>query len=355
MANETRLTLIGDGIENPWNARTMIDAAGMFGSDCLFRDRSGLLDAWQAAAMTGRRPMLVSRDALVAGYAPILALDNLDGAADVYGFRSPPGPRPAVVAGNERRGIARDIASIATGAVQIPMVSRRLNCLNVAAASAVALYYLSRGGGGAAQLTTQPQKRRPELMLIGGADHVELGSTIRSAGAFGWERIFVEDRGRVWFGCDRVTRSEGRAAARRGRNPIRLIAAPAGGRYAFDEVCVVTRRPTGMPVHRANLARGPRQLLVVPDESCLDLEREPWDRLGRAVRRVHLDLPRPNFVYHLRLIASIALAEAARQIGQRARPAPGRPAPREPVYDATLALLMDEQGETVSLDDLSDY
>jgi len=39
-----------------------------------------------------------------------------------------------------------------------------------------------------------PRIRRPELLLLGAGDHFELGSTIRSAAAFGWERAFIEDR-----------------------------------------------------------------------------------------------------------------------------------------------------------------
>ena len=150
------------------------------------------------------------------------------GAKDVYGFRAPAGPNPALVAGNERRGVAHDVASAAQTFVQIPMPSRTLNTVNVAAASAVALYYLSRGGGGMLQTSGHPQKRRPELFIIGGADHVELGSTVRSAGAFGWEHAILEDRAQAWFGSARAVRNEGRAAARSHRNPIKLVPAQPG-------------------------------------------------------------------------------------------------------------------------------
>ena len=73
-----------------------------------------------------------------------------------------------------------------------------------------------------------PTSRRPELSLLGPGDHFELGSTIRSAAAFGWERALIEDRHDVWFNCDRAVRSEGRAAARRARNEILLL--PAGAK-----------------------------------------------------------------------------------------------------------------------------
>jgi len=51
-----------------------------------------------------------------------------------------------------------------------------------------------------------PRTRRPELLLLGAGDHFELGNAIRSAAGLGWERAFVEDRHRVWFGCNREIR-----------------------------------------------------------------------------------------------------------------------------------------------------
>lgn len=354
MTNE-RITLVGDGIENPWNAQTLIDAAGMFGGDCLFRDRGELANAWQTTFPAAGSLALTSHEELVHTYAPIIAFDNLNGASAVYGFRMARGGRPAVVVGNERHGLARDMQIVAHHAVQIPLLSRNLNCLNVAAAAAVALYYLSRGGGGQLQSSIHPHKRRPELMMIGTGSHVELGSAIRSAGAFGWERLFVEDRAGVWFGCNRIVRSEGRAAARRGRNPIHVIPTTPDRSYSFGEVCVVTVTGKGTPLHQARLAAGPRQLIAIPDESCLDLSREDWSRLGKKVTFMHVDVPCRDFVYHYRLIATIILAEVARQVGRRLRDAVGRPTRHAPFYDHALDVLSKEQGETVFLEDLECY
>jgi hypothetical protein len=243
---------------------------------------------------------------------------------------------------------------MANHTVQIPLVSRMLTSLNVAAASAVALYYLSRGGGGTVHISREPQKRRPELLLIGGADHWELGSTIRSAGAFGWQRVLVEDRCGVWFGADRVTQSEGRAAARRARNPIRLIPVPASDRFTFEKVIVVTRRQRGIPLHRAHLAGGPRSVIVLPDESASDIEHEDWQRLGKQVDFVSIDTMAAIDTYHYRLVATIALAEIARQVGQPALGKP-RPARRTPTYDFALTLHDAARGETVFLEDLACY
>lgn len=348
------ITLVGDGIENPWNAQTLLHAAGLFGSACVFRDRCDLARTWGETIAGPPLPPMVSPAELAAGYAPIVAFDNLPGADSVYGFQLGRGPRPAVVVGNERHGIAKDVVALARRAVQIPMGSRRLNCLNVAAAAAVALYYLSRGGGGKLQ-AGGGGKRRPELWLLGAADHVELGSSIRSAGAFGWERVFVEDRGGVWFGQDRATITEGRAAARSARNPIRVIPTSADRAYAFEEVAIVTLHEHGIPLHQAQLARGPSQVIVIPDETAVDLSHESWQRLARHVRYVHLPVPFPDSPYHYRLIASIALAEVARQVGQPSRPTPTRPRRHEPLYDRALELLSEELGELVDLSELEGY
>jgi hypothetical protein len=74
------LTLVGDGIENPWNARAMQHAAGMFGAGCRFRDCAGLAGAWQAADLAGTPPLL-NRDELVGTYRPLIVLDNVAGGA----------------------------------------------------------------------------------------------------------------------------------------------------------------------------------------------------------------------------------------------------------------------------------
>ena len=82
--------------------------------------------------------------------------------------------------------------------------------------------------------------------VLGPGNHVEVGSAIRSTAAFGWGRVFIEDRKQVWFGCDRAIRSEGRAAARRGRNEITCIPCPAGASHAFAHVTIITTQPNAL-------------------------------------------------------------------------------------------------------------
>jgi hypothetical protein len=65
--------------------------------------------------------------------------------------------------------------------------------------------------------------------------------------------------------------------------------------------------------------------------------------------RIDVDTPGPQ---PYRLVASIALAEAARQIGLRA--ARGR-GPRHAGYERALPIGLPGVGEVLTLDDLMDY
>lgn len=190
--------------------------------------------------------------------------------------------------------------------------------------------------------------------MIGGSDPIELGSALRSAAAFGWERVLLEDRGGVWFDCDRVVRSEGRAAARRGRNDIRLLRCTPSAQYAYSEVVIVTASGDGPPLHRLSLTGGPRQLVVLADESAGPMAESEYGRLGQHVRVAKLDLPRAALAYHFRLLATVALAEVARQVG-RPRPGERPPRPALPAYDRGLARAATQAGELVRFSDLMAY
>lgn len=345
------VTLIGDSIENPSNALVMKAAGAMFGAPCRFRDTKGLNQA-ASGAQRGEPFLTIEPDEIPALHSRSVAFDNLPGAAELYGYKL--GPDFSVMVGNERRGLSYECAKLATDKVQVPMLSRRVNCLNVAAASAVALYYLCGTRVGAMAVRGEPNNRRPEVLLLGPGDHVELGSTIRSCAGFGWGRVFIEDRNQVWFGCERAIRSEGRAGARRGKNEILCIPCPPGADHGFSTVTIITTKPLGAPLHRVNLARGSSQLVVIPDEKNVDHSAETWSRLGKEIELAHLQIPATEYDYHYRLPATIALAEISRQVGRRpAVKAP--PALRPPIYDHRLARLAEVSGHLVSLEELSDY
>jgi hypothetical protein len=119
-------------------------------------------------------------------------------------------------------------------------------------------------------------------------------------------------------------------------------------------VTVITSRRNGPPIHRVNLARGASQLVVIPDEGQTAFAEAEWSRLGAEVEFACLQIPADEFIYHYRLMATIALAEISRQVGRR----PSlklRPSARYPIYDLKLARLAEAAGEWVHWEDLEAY
>jgi hypothetical protein len=310
--------LIGDGIEQPANARALLDAASMFGVPCAFRDSRGLAAAWSVELAGHPLPTVDSM-------GPVVAVENVPGAESVFTAAAPK-PGQSLVVGNERLGVRPDVLREAATCVQIPMAGGAVNTLNVAAAAAVAMYYLL--GRHDRRRRRDRQQRRPSLLFVGPGDHVEAGSALRSAAAFGWRTVGLDDREKVWFGTPRPIRAEARAAARSHRNPLRVV--QMAGSETFDRVVVAGGAVEGPPLHRVDLAGGPGTLLVVPDE----VAAGPWQ--GSNVTFARLDLPGGGFPYRFRLTASIVLAEVARQLGTGTR---ARTAARTGAYRSELHLM----------------
>jgi hypothetical protein len=163
--------------------------------------------------------------------------------------------------------------------IQIPIQSVTLNCLNVArrsdrAVPACTAWRQDRDARWA-------HRRTSGVMLPDVDDAIELGSAFRSAACFGWKEVGVADRHGVWCDADRVTRSLGRGAARRARNPIRVL--PALATNAFDKVCVIGAGGASpcagrtWPVARASFVLG--------DPDAVDLSL-----LASRVRRTRLEV-----------------------------------------------------------------
>lgn len=332
-----RAHLVGDGVENPANARALLDTAAMFEVPCLFRDTRGLADRWSVER--GGQPLPTVGPGGVP--APVVAVENAPGAGSVFTTRLPAG-RPSIVVGNERRGIRADLMAASTLSVQIPAAGRGIDTLNVAAAAAVALYYLLGATGRRSPRSARPEAHRPAVVLVGPRDHVEAGSALRTAAAFGWQTVGLDDRDKVWFGTPRTMRAEGRAAARSHRNPLRVVPVPddvhSGRHSGYERVVVAGTNVPGPPLHRVDLTGGPRTALVIPDGTVPE---------GAGVEYARVDVPGGNDRY--RLVASIVLAEAARQLG--IRPATR---PRRFAYESTLTLVPPE-ADLVHPDELLAY
>jgi tRNA G18 (ribose-2'-O)-methylase SpoU len=341
--------LLGDGIENPANAQALLDVAAMFGIDCRFRDTRGLGDRWDA--VRGGKLPLIEPDVDIASLAPLLAVENAPGADSIYDAQ-PPRAGSRLVVGNERLGIRGDLLRMADQCVEIPTARGGVNTLNVAAAAAVAAFYLLTGDGRPMRRAPQPARRRPAVLLAAPTDHVEAGSAIRSAAAFGWRSVGLDDLHGVWFGVPRAARTEGRAAARTHRNATRVLPMRAEGPLGFKRVVVAGAAVDGRRILDVDLAGGRDTLLVIPDEDGAgDVD---WASLGGRTEFARVELPEAAFRYRYRLVASIVLAEAARQIG---RPAvAGRPAPRRGLsYESALEVAATAGVEVVSPAELRAY
>jgi tRNA G18 (ribose-2'-O)-methylase SpoU len=289
------ISFYADGVENGANLRRIEDAAHLLG-------------VTSSTSIDGR----------------LIAIENTPGAREIYG-RRPLRDDATVAVGNERRGISQRLLAIADETIVIPTQSRTVTTLNVAAAAAVAGWFLLRGSGQQAT-AARPEHRRPGLLLVGD-DHVEVGSSLRSAAAFGFRDVLLEDGGAGWFAGPSNVRREARAAARRHKNPLRVHPATlAESASRYDEIVLVTASGAGPQLSRERLTRGLRQLVIVgaKPEDAAAAEHVTVASLGLQ----------PMEHEPLRLTASIVLAEIARQVGRR-RPVPGPP-PRAPRWEKAI-------------------
>jgi hypothetical protein len=198
-------------------------------------------------------------------------------------------------------------------------------------------------GSGAQARVARPETRRRWLLIVGD-DHVEVGSSLRSAAAFGFRDVFLEDLSCGWFDGPAAKRREARAAARRHKNPLRLHRATLDDAARYQEILVVTPFGPGVPIQRERIARGNRQLIVIGART-----EEMGAGISDRVRVATLGLE-PVQSPPQRLVASIALAEIARQVGRR-HPVPGvrRPSPR---YKKAVELVLSREFTIVDPSDL---
>jgi hypothetical protein len=115
------------------------------------------------------------------------------------------------------------------------------------------------------------------------------------------------------------------------KNPLHVRRAPLGVTAGFGEIVVITPWGPGRPISRERFARG-RRLIVVIGLAPEQIQAPPAARIRMATLGL-----RPTGCAPLRLTASIALAEIARQAGRPAGRGPA-PAPRWPVYQREVKL-----------------
>ena len=351
---QAAFTILADGVANPANIAALMEAAALFQGSVALRPGATFIQEWAAAFPDIAPPPFVDAGGLAA-FAPRIALDNLRGAVSVFDAHAGAGPAPALLVGNEQRGLTPAFQSAAMQSIVIPMRSPNVSTLNVAAAAATALWFLTVGRQG---------RRRgrgggplPEVLFLDPRDHVELGCSIRSAAALGWQRVFVADRFGVWFDAPRAVVAEGRAAARRHKNSIRVIPVPDPAVLLSTPHVIVTPYG-GAPSIQAVRLQGPGLLVFADDGAAIAVgsRATTGTRQGRAVlpheaTLVSLGQPR-TAVPRLRFTATIALAEVARRYG----PAPAtQPVTRPGLGYEYMLDALDQPGEVWTNEELARF
>src|SRR5262249_49868676 len=154
---------------------------------------------------------------------------------------------------------------------------------------------------------------RPALLFWRPRDAADLGSSLRAAYALGWDAAWVVDSHRVWFGADRATLAQGRGAARRHKNAIRVRPLdPAAPAEVHDVGILAGCGGPGTPVWQMRLPERASCVLVFADapvvpESLPTLARE-WQVVSVGHGGTPADAP-------LRILSAVTLAEAARRVG----------------------------------------
>jgi hypothetical protein len=245
-------------------------------------------------------------------YDLVLAVENHEKARSIHDYRPPHGKRLAVVVGNERKGLDRKVSRLANVMLEIPMRQRPGISLNVAAAAAAALYQLVQASEPKRSHRTHGVKR-PELLFWEPHDAADLGSSLRTAYALGWDAARVLDSQQVWFDADRATRAQGRGAARRHKTGIRVRPFdPAQPGQTFDLALVLAPGGSGTPLWRLHLPERGNTVLVfadvgVAEESLAGVARE-WQPVC-AVKDASGPAEAP-----LRILSALTLAEVARAV-----------------------------------------
>jgi tRNA G18 (ribose-2'-O)-methylase SpoU len=306
------IDLIVDGISDPRNVPALLALADVLHCRCLFRDRHDLRSQLAGTPYAARMIEAPPLDAFAEHYDLLLAVENHENARSIYEHRPPRGRRIAMAVGNERKGLDRKVSRLADVMLEIPMRSRPGISLNVAGAAAAALYQLR-----AAALPKRHKRThgsdRPDLIFWEPHDAADLGTSLRTAYALGWDSAWVMDRHHVWFDADRATRAQGRGAARRHKTSIRVRPlGPTAPAETFDVALLLAPGHSGTPIAQLQLPGREACALVLADAP---VEPSALASLARECLPLSLaaDGGAPTEAI-LRIFSAIALTEVARVV-----------------------------------------
>jgi tRNA G18 (ribose-2'-O)-methylase SpoU len=253
---KNKLELVGLEIEGDWNLPLLANAAEMSGASLLFARNTE-----SAGELNGTNVLSRPIDELLGQFDHVLACEATKRGKSVYDFAAPRG-HLGIIVGNERFGIPDDVLKDAEHVVSIPMLGRGLSSVNVAVAAAIILYAIERDLGRRRPRTSRLCHNDVDVLVFGAPDPSELGSLLRSAWAFGWQRVFLVDCGAIWFSKDRPTVLAGRAAARCEVNRIAVSPNSQLNLRDYDQIVVCDDTRSGTPLSRYAIPDCRKMLLV---------------------------------------------------------------------------------------------
>jgi tRNA G18 (ribose-2'-O)-methylase SpoU len=303
---KSKPTLIGLEIEGEWNIPLLRNAAKLSGASLVFAQGRNPTDAPKNA-----NELVVGIDELLVQYDHVLACEAAEQSRSIFDYPMPRGHLGLIV-GNERNGIPRDILKKVGQVVSIPMLGQGMSSVNVAVAAAIILYVVERDLARKRFRTSTLSHRDVDVLVLGPSNPSELGSLLRSAWAFGWQRLFLTDRHGVWFAKDRPTILAGRAAARGEVN--RIVVRPWEQRNLrdYDQIVVCGGTRSGTPLSRFALPDRGKVLLVYGDG-------EPPLDMGDSCERIYVDHRTAEVNPCFRHSGSILLAVIAQRLGRGRR------------------------------------
>jgi hypothetical protein len=284
--------------EGEWNWPLLENAAAMSGADCIF--------ASSGPTGEGLHPGIRPLEDVLAGFRHVIACEAVRGSISVYDFPAPR-EKTAVIVGNEERGIPRWVLKKADTIVSVPMAGTGMSSVNVAVSAATALYAFSADFGRKKPRRSGLFQRDEDVLINAPADPHELGSLLRSVWAFGWRRVFLDDPHGVWFTPDHKTVLDSRAAARRHKNPLTVLAAEQIRYAEYDVVLRCNSDRHGSRLSRLSIPDGPRLLIVLGDGPM-------GDAMGERNIDCYVDIARPDVLGRFRHTGSIILSMVSQMV-----------------------------------------
>ncbi len=263
--SKDQLTVVGVDLEGAWNVPLMQNAADISGATLEW--------IWVEKDCPPDFPAKVDPAGLdvLQKFDHVLGCEPGPRSASIYEVPAPRGTT-AILMGNEQTGLPKAVLSRVEKLVSIPMRGKGMSSINVASAAAVVAYVLERDLGRKARSSVSVAGESVDVLIESPDDASELGSLLRSLWAFGWKKVYLDDRRGSWFAKDRPTVLKSRAAARRSKNPLAVLPSHLLDFSKYQSVLACTPRRSGSPLSRLQILRGNVLLVFCGQEAHDTLE-----------------------------------------------------------------------------------